>query len=286
VTRLIQQALQLLLEAPIFDMCDSTLQHRKGLAYGLELECGEIFCTIGTIKSSMEPSKRDRPHTTYPVECWFLSDMSFAERGEIHFGAAPPNPRTYEMVKKKDWIYELVRDKRFNIYVIDPSAPDVPFPRKGKYIMLKEKIGTLMEQGSKGWLVNDQIYSGRWGEKTKIYEKRGSFEVENVMQFAVANDWIYALKKDGKINIYHTFEDKDEVKAEMIGILPATKVTAFEVFKGGKIIVTAGEDGIRKWKLQTTEGTQIRFDEERMRKLKQHFEKMKSVPMMEQESYG
>lgn len=61
------------------------------------------------------------------------------------------------------------------------------------------------------------------------------------------NNWIYQLE-GGEVNIYRG-ELNFELKNKMSSLPTTEKVTAFDVSEDGKIIVTGGKDGIRKWEL-------------------------------------
>jgi len=69
---------------------------------------------------------------------------------------------------------------------------------------------------------------------------------------------IYELE-DGEVKIYLSemdFKSKNEMSS-----LPTTKnITAFDVSDDGKIIITGGRDGIRKWELQEAEEVEKTFE--------------------------
>ena len=74
------------------------------------------------------------------------------------------------------------------------------------------------------------------------------------------SDWFYRLE-NGKINIYRNKFDLQ--KGNKLSSLPTTeKVTAFDVSENGKVIITGGKDGIRKWELLETGKLQGILEEE------------------------
>ncbi len=74
------------------------------------------------------------------------------------------------------------------------------------------------------------------------------------------NGWFYRLE-NGEVNIYKSKLDLQ--KGNKLSSLPTTeKVTAFDVSEDGKIIVTGGKDGIRKWELLKTKKLETILEEE------------------------
>jgi len=74
------------------------------------------------------------------------------------------------------------------------------------------------------------------------------------------NNWIYKLE-DGEINIYRG-ELNFKLKNKMSSLPTKEEVTAFDVSKDGKIIVTGSKDGIRKWELQEAKKLETILEEE------------------------
>ncbi len=86
------------------------------------------------------------------------------------------------------------------------------------------------------------------------FMERGSYPKDPSNIKLTRNNTVFALK-DGRVNIYLS-ETYFQSKVKILSLPTKEKVTAFGVSADGRIILTGGIDGIRRWELQETKSIQ------------------------------
>ena len=127
-----------------------------------------------------------------------------------------------------------------DIFWVKGSMPIPCFPEFGNWYRLETRFLSNMK------------FRSRWASKAACPKDPDVRRDRNGKAYALEN---------GKINIY--LDEENFKLKRILGSLPTTKdVTAFDVFNDGKIVVTGGIDGIRKWELQRGEPLQKILEEE------------------------